>query len=467
MNAGLLEKNYKKIKWGILCFFALVLFLSFLYGDLVITYTHSLNFLDCLFKGDVLNFYEYTLDRFYLGYPADYYILIYVIFGIWNLPIWILSRLFGFDQYSVLALLWAKAILIPFIVGIFYTIREMLKLLDEKNREPIYFLMASSVLFVLPVFFMGQYDIISLFFVMCGILQCIKEDGISWKVVFFFSLAIPIKLLAIFPVLIIILLKEKKIIELVKKIAGIMLATLFCILPYIRNDAFYEATQYNDGWFGKLEIEKLPSGVDGISIFWLCFFAICIIAYQMTQSNRKQLFKQMMWLLTAFYGFFFIFVDVHPQWSVLLVPFIILLVSRENHDYKLNRLLEIIVELTLIIIHAYRFDWVYLTDQTSYLFLKNVEAKFNLLGIDSLGQITVIERCIPLISALYLAAMLGILILNHPWKKMELSENVQMMADDIRETQIGGGGYCQIIEYIWIHSAEFFNYLCHLKKVEE
>lgn len=437
MSIGIFEKKYEKIKWAILIFLAFVLFVFFLYSDLVVTYTHSLNFLDCLFSGNILDFYEYTLERFYYGYPADYYILIYIIFGIWNLPIWILRHFCGLDQYSVCALLWAKAILIPFIVGLFYTIREMLNLLEEKNREPIYFLISSSLLFVLPVLYIGQYDIISLFFLMYGILQCLKEDYVSWKAVLFFSLAIPLKLLAVFPVVIVILLKEKKIFELVKKMAGTLLVTLLCILPYIRNVAFYEATGYNGGWFGRLSEEVISSGSDGIAVFWLCFFAICILAYQMTQRNRKDFFYQAMWLLTAFYGFFFAFVYAHPYWSVLLMPFVILLISRDHQNFKLNRLLEMIMEITLTVSQAYRFYWVYLSDQTSFLILKNVEVKSDIWGISSLGEFTIIGKGISILNALYLAALVGILVLNHPWKKTELSQNAQVMEDDILMTRTG------------------------------
>ena len=209
---------FDKMKWvalGLLLFF---LFVTSLFPDIVITYTHSLNFLDCFFSGNFLEFYQYTLERQYYGFPADYYVMIYIIFGIWNLPIWILTKLCSIDPYSIGVLLWARTIVVVFIVGILWIIYKIFEILKEEQDEHVYFMICSSVLCIFPSFVMGQYDVVSLFFIMLGILQCLKEDKISWKALIIFAIAIPIKTLAIFPVILIILHQEKKILGIIKNI---------------------------------------------------------------------------------------------------------------------------------------------------------------------------------------------------------------------------------------------------------
>lgn len=428
---------FNKIKWIVLCVMLGGLFVSFLYDDLVITYTHSMNFLECLFSGNFFGFYDYTLERLFLGYPADYYIIIYAIFGIWNLPVWLLVKFFHIDPYSVVALLWARSILIPFIVGVFFIIHRIFELLGEKDTERTYFLISSSLLFVCPIFVMGQYDIISLFFVLCGILQCMKENKVSWKSCLVFALAIPIKILAVFPVMIIILLQEKRIMSIIRKILLSMSGLFLCIIPYMFNAGFREATKYNGGWFEKLSREIIPSGWNGISIFWFCFFCLCILAYKMKQDHVKVLFKQLVWLLTAFYCLFFVFVEAHPQWSVLLVPFMILLIRSENHDFKLNGFLELIASASLVISQGYFFHWVYFTDTTSWLILKNIENKSNVLWITSLRDIGMVGDLIPLINGLYLAAVIGLLIVNHPWKNSSHAISDEVVAENVALTKVG------------------------------
>ena len=432
MNTKLLDK----LKWIALGVLVLVLFATCLYDDLITTYTHSLHFLDCIFSGKFFGFYEYTLEREIFDLPADYYIIIYIIFGIWNFPIWILKQIFSIDSYSVMALLWAKMILLPFIAGVFQVVYKMLDLLGEKDKEHTFFMMGSSLLFVLPICFIGQYDIISLFFVLWGILQCMKDERLSWKAILLFAVAVPIKVLAIFPVMLIILVQEKRIIEVVKKLLGTLVFLALCVLPYSGNTSFHIATQNNGGWFAKLSNAVLSSGWNGISIFWLTFFGLCIVAYKMEQKNLKEYFKQITWILTAFYSFFFIFVEAHPQWSVLLVPFIALLIREENRDFKLNLLLETIAGGALVISQAYYFHWVYFTDRTSWLLLKNITEKASKYWIVSLRDIGMLEKIIPLVNAVFFAAVIGILVLNHPWKEKDKIEKTQEIYKDIFLTKM-------------------------------
>ena len=425
-------KVFDKLKWIVLGLLLTVLFVTFLYDDLVITYNHSLNFLDCLFSGNFFGFYDYTMEHFCLGYPADYYVLIYIIFAVWNLPTWLLTKLFGIDPNCILALLWAKAILLPFIMGCFYIIHKMFEVIEEKDTEHLYFMISSSLLFVLPIFAMSQYDIISLFFLLWGLYYCMKDNEVPWKAIVLFAAAIPIKILAVFPVLLMIVLKEKRIVEIVKKMVCSMLGLFICVLPYIDNEGFQKAITYNGGWFGKLSEQVLPSGWSGISIFWLCFFALCIIAYMAKQNTIKEYFEQVVWLLAALYFVFFIFVAAHPQWTVLLVPFMVLMTKNRNQYYKLNMLLEIIASVCLVISQAYNFHWVYFTDITSWLLLKNVAEKSNLLWITSLRDIGFVESLIPMLNAGYLAAVIGLLVINNPWKRLRTANISDQEHDSIK-----------------------------------
>lgn len=431
------KKLFEKLKWVALGLVLLFFFAASLYPDLVITYTHSLNFWDCVFSGNLSEFYTYTLERQFEGFPADYYIIIYIIFGIWNLPIWIFTKLFGMDPYCVGALLWARLLIIVSLIGILWTIYEIFKILGEDQDEHVYYMICSSVLCVFPSFIMGQYDAISLFFLMLGILQCMKEDRISWKTLLMFAVAIPIKTLAIFPVILIILHKEKRILHIIKDVALSVVGLALCILPFMNNAGYQEAMTYNGGWLTKISRASIACGWDqGISIFWLCFFGMCVAAYAIHEKSKEEYLEQITWILTAFYVLFFGFTPAHPQWSVLMVPFLMILIRKKNRNYVLNILLEMIAGFSLILLQAYYFGWVYFTDTTSWLILKNTQAFSDIKGIDSLREI--FDKMLPpetasILHAAYLAVAAAIVIINNPWNKKPVLKELEQesIQDDI------------------------------------
>ena len=410
-----------KMKWYAIGFLLFGIFMTSLFPDIVITYTHSLNFLDCLFDGNFLGFYEYTMDRFYMGFPADYYVIIYIIFGIWNLPIWILTKICSIDPYSVAALLWVRTLVVVFLCGIFWILHKIFEIIQEKDDEHVYFMICTSLMFVLPNFVMGQYDAISLFFILLGVLQCLKDDKISWKALLIFAVAVPVKTLAIFPVVLIILHKEKKILAIIKDVAVSMTGLMLCIVPFMNNEGYQEAMTYNGGWLRKISMAALPSGWEaGISLFWLCFFGLCIVAYKLKSRDKKEYLDQITWILTAFYVMFFTITPVHPQWCVLIVPFMMILIRKKNGNYVLNILLETAAGVSMMLLQAYYYSWVYFTNTNNWLVLKNVEAKMDLKGVGSLREIY--EKMLPpelatILHAAFLATAAAIVIINNPWKE--------------------------------------------------
>ena len=418
-NVQISIKTLEKMKWFALGVLLLYFFMTSLYPDIVITYNHSLNFLDCVFSGNFLGFYEYTLERIFLGFPADYYIIIYIIFGIWSFPIWILTKICNIDPYSIVAMLWVRTLVVVFVLGTFQIIHKIFEELLEKEDEHIYFMISSSLLLVLPSLVMGQYDVISLFFMLWGVLLCLKEDGISWKTLILFTIAIPIKTLAVFPVVLIILHKEKRIFAIIKNLFVSMIGLFLCIIPFMNNAGYQEAMTYNGGWLNKISRARIPSAWDqGISLFWLCFFGLCIIAYKMRNKGKKEYLHQITWLLTAFYVLFFGFTPAHPQWCVLIVPFMMLLIRNKDQNYILNILLEMAASVSMMLLQAYYYGWVYFTNITSFLLLKNVGKGWDLKGIDSMREIydkVLPPELVTILHAAYLVTSVAIVIINNPW----------------------------------------------------
>ena len=87
-------KNYDKI----LIFAAFVAgFFLFSHPDLWETANHGYVFLESLFSGKVLHFYEICArheNTYYYLNSANYNIVIYIIFGLWELPVFVFNKIF-------------------------------------------------------------------------------------------------------------------------------------------------------------------------------------------------------------------------------------------------------------------------------------------------------------------------------------------------------------------------------------
>ena len=96
--------------------FALVLaaaYLLFAHPDILETARHAYILLRSTFDGQFFNFYENTLSRVY-GYDysnaAHYNIVVYILYALWELPLYGLEKLTGAAVSDVTLALWCKAV---------------------------------------------------------------------------------------------------------------------------------------------------------------------------------------------------------------------------------------------------------------------------------------------------------------------------------------------------------------------
>ena len=191
------------------------IFTTSVFSDVIITTRHGINFWHALFEGEILHFYEYNLNCIYLPqrsetWSAIYNIVIYFIFAIWDFPLWLVEHIFGIDVLGTLGgLLWGKAIVLPFLVGIAKRIYDIcILIMTEKDASDTIFLFLTSGYVLFTVLSMGQYDVILLFCILNGIYGYLINNN---KIFFCsFWLAIPLKLFALFMLIPLVLLKACK-----------------------------------------------------------------------------------------------------------------------------------------------------------------------------------------------------------------------------------------------------------------
>ena len=106
-----------RVDWALLGALLAVSFVTFLYGDVRATFEHSFNFMDALFSGRVADFYTIAIEHTSSGHPAVYDIPLYFLFGVWNLPTYLLYKFAGYDYLNATpAQLWLKTMMLVFVL---------------------------------------------------------------------------------------------------------------------------------------------------------------------------------------------------------------------------------------------------------------------------------------------------------------------------------------------------------------
>lgn len=403
---------------GTLCIF----YFCLMYPDINVTHHHSLTLLDCVFTGDIGRFYSHTVENQFGGWAAVYYITVYIVFAIWNLPIWLLCKVGVITAQGRIALLWVKLLVFVSVLGCAFFLRQLLPAMKTKGKSAAVFLMLSSLVVVLPAFAMAQYDSLTLLMTLWGIYFYINEENISWKTLLVFSLAISLKLFALFPFVMLVLLKEKRILHILKDlIAGIAVSAI-AVLSYAGDPGYKIAvSSFNDNMLNRLIERVIPGGSGGISLFFLGAMAVYIIAYYVVPKNKSDYEKYIAWLGTLFFFSFILFVNVHPQWTIMITPFLLLMILQNERNLKINLILETAMEISLVIIWLICYDWVFLQyNSFSYLGLKYLPIISDAFGIQNMTVVLHhfgIPSLLPAFYAIFAACGFALLIINNPWTK--------------------------------------------------
>lgn len=296
-----------------------ICFLIFQQGDLFHTSTSSYAYLE----GHFLDFYDYNKP---IVKQNDYYALMYIIFAIWNIPLKVFGLMHDTTAFGLtltpIELFWTKLLLVTFYFGttyIIYKISELIITSRQKSAKLISIIFATSPIAIFCVFIFGQYDIIGLFFTMVGLYYYLKGNYTKFSIAF--SLAISLKFFAVILFIPLILLSNKKILQIIKYgIIGI-LATVIQIAMYIGNEAFRGEFFSLAG--GKLDALKTfdLSLVNNSPYLIIIFCIICIYAYIKIPNNQDENNRISIFICLISYSILFSTVIWHPQWLIIIMPF--------------------------------------------------------------------------------------------------------------------------------------------------
>ncbi|MBQ5314146.1 MAG: hypothetical protein J6K30_08885 [Oscillospiraceae bacterium] len=315
-------KIYDKILFGaafVLAFF----FMS--HPDLWETANHSYVFLECLFDGQFMNFYDYCAahnNSYYYINVANYNIVIYIIFGLWELPVFIINSLFGLAMNEQFIIYWAKLVPVAFFVGCGFMVKKICEALDMDSTTAstaALFFLFNPVAFYSPMA-MGQYDTLCLFFTLWAVLWYIKGDLTRFSLLI--GLGVVCKFFALLVFVPLILVAEKRILHIIKN--GVMAMWL-----YIPTSLLFWGRTGNAKVFTQAMIDRMfkltyETGIRGVSIFTL-FYAMLVFACFVYVPKSEKIKKYLaVYLPMVAFGWLFNGIYWHPQWIVLMVPFMVI-----------------------------------------------------------------------------------------------------------------------------------------------
>lgn len=300
-----------------------VVFSSTCFLDVIITTRHGINFWNALFEGKILTFYSYNLDAHYLpgynnSYSALYNICEYIIFALWDFPLWIYEKLSGNDSMGVpICLVYAKSIALAFGMACMYMLRQICISLSKSEIWPkVRLIVFTSVIVSSTVISMGQYDVISLFFILTGLNFYLQRNQKGF--ILFFAFAIPMKLFALLYFVPLLLIREKRISRVFLKM--VCACSIFVFTTAVFHITDYEGVTASSSNFliKKILVNNISISFEPVSLFLVFFILIAICCYLIKEKNDNPLFVIK---LCLFISFFSLIIPSHPQWFIYSVPF--------------------------------------------------------------------------------------------------------------------------------------------------
>lgn len=386
-------KYPQKAEYIIMILISLLLASFYLYNDIADSAANGIKFWNCLTDGTLPLFYSkrYTgVEGTILSQSGrgGYDFALYLIFAVYNFPLWIWEKLSG---HSFVEFIWSreyiKGISWIFIGICSYLLYKLAVIcgIDEEEAKWCPFLFMSSAIFFHAEVIMGGYDVISLAFTLLGL--CAYLQGNDKGFVLSFAVAIAMKYFALWLFIPLVLLKEKRIWRIiVYGIEGISVVVipkiLFAIASnlYRQNnvgivvasavggaaqaggtevsamslishgDIVIDGALFPDSYIAQYTFLSLPENslvLIGMCMIWLWCY-LC----------KKQLSAQkLIYLCAATMSIFVLAVKQHPQWCILIVPYLVLIIMFHPEKMKDNLILEGVYSLGYLLNKSIMYSW--------------------------------------------------------------------------------------------------------------
>lgn len=371
---------------------------------------------------------------------------------IWVLPVNIIRRFTEFEPDVTLAVIWYKLSMSFVMLLSLSEIQKIARIMKiQKVRiKWLLILFSSTILVALPVFHIAQSDILYTYICLIGLRFFLKDDNKRFLICF--AMAISCKAIAVVIFVPMVLLKEKRILYILRDM--LIGASLFLVervwykivdkldmLIATRKEAIVitqevtggdgEVTvvektldQVNEGFFSHFYHKALyfefPAVRKGYmaSLLVVLFVLLCIWCYTQYKEDEDIWMQKVIYTVAVAWLLFFVNASPSPYWIVTLYPYWFLLIFVKPDRIKTNLILHNVFTLTMFLVYVVNTDWVYGGScNLDYLLLRgllkeghdSVDGPYVARYLNNMG----IESYMNVITAICLAAAIGLVVINH------------------------------------------------------
>lgn len=316
---------------------------------------------------------------------------------------------------SALALMWAKSIILLFIV---LTVKTLCRLCDtleipEEKKFVTGFLL-TSVFMGSCIIVNSQYDIIISYF-MLNALDCyIRRNRKGFLV--YIAVSATIKPFAFFLYAPLILYAEKNVLKLAVN-------TVCACIPYVGFKILIPNHTQLVTYSTVLTLfhNKVTVAGADIPVFFLFSFILWMFCYLYAEPDEKSgYYRQVLMISYISFAIFFVFCGTNPYWCIMLIPFQGLILALNKKNALLGILLEMAASIGLLGRYFVDFTWCYGADLVRTSFVGKIfgmrhnatESVMDVLGNMSYTLFEMRDRISSLSFGLFVVATIGFIWLN-------------------------------------------------------
>lgn len=377
-----MNKIFKsKIYWILQGIIALTFLLFWMHPDIFHTATSS----NSLYLAKIKNFYDFNYD--YNG-GNDYLILIYLIFGVWNLPtIFFNNATFVNDENYIdkflsltaipVEIIWWKLLLVIFFLASILFFKKLSEKLENQNNSS-FLIFASSPILIYLIFAVSAYDILTVTIILFSLFFLFKKNLKIYSLIM--GIAFSFKYFSLILFIPTILLFQKNIL----KILGYF---FIFITPFIFQFYFFKDSEiFMNSFLVLFQKKVFETNLFILLLKFLGFTGysiLCIYAYFIFKEEKTDIKLNYVMFLSLF---FVLFANIwHPQWLILIMPFFYFQYFQFKNK-SLFLILEILIFISFFLYSSFywrgNFDLDMFNNGAMSYLLPMSDSLFSLLNVD-------------------------------------------------------------------------------------
>ncbi len=276
------------------------------------------------FSGHFLDFYDVS--------KSEYLPTTYIVFAIWNLPIWLAGARIVEETDVGLWVFWMK--LLPLLFA-YLSLREYQALcreigMDRAQAQWSSLVWLTSPLYLFSLVLFGQHDILPIYLMLRALRSYRNGNLVPFALLM--GLAITFKYFAFFLYIPLLLLVEKRPSRLAFNALLFIVPYILVTVPYLSSPAFQSDVLHRKIVQRIFTMGPAYIGSLKLSFFVLAWTFICGAAYYYSFGAKEKAERDVwsIYLCLACFVAFFGLVLWHPQWMIYLTPFATLAAVRHG-----------------------------------------------------------------------------------------------------------------------------------------